>query len=76
MIGSPVISSKPLSMKRNMVWNTAGSMTSLVCQWLITVLVVRIAGGYEAAGVYSLAVSVFGIFAPVAQYLSLIHISS
>ena len=68
MIGSPVISSKPLSMKRNMVWNTAGSMTSLVCQWLITVLVVRIAGGYEAAGVYSLAVSVFGIFAPVAQY--------
>lgn len=63
-----MVSNKPLSMKRNMVWNTAGSMTSLVCQWLITVLVVRIAGGYEAAGVYSLAVSVFGIFSPVAQY--------
>lgn len=55
-------------MKKNMLWNTAGSMTSLVCQWLITVLVVRIAGGYGDAGVYSLVVSVYGIFYPVAQY--------
>lgn len=59
---------QPLSMKRNMLWNSAGSFTNLLAQWLITVLVVRIASGYDAAGLYSLAVSVYGIFAPVAQY--------
>lgn len=59
---------EPLSMKRNMLWNFAGSFTNLLAQWLITVLVVRIASGYDAAGLYSLAVSVYGIFAPVAQY--------
>lgn len=59
---------EPLSMKRNMLWNSAGSFTNLLAQWLITVLVVRIASGYDAAGLYSLAVSVYGIFAPVAQY--------
>lgn len=59
---------EPLSMKRNMLWNSAGSFTNLLAQWLITVLVVRIASGYDAAGLYSLAVSVYGVFAPVAQY--------
>ena len=59
---------EPLSMKRNMLWNSAVSFTNLLAQWLITVLVVRIASGYDAAGLYSLAVSVYGIFAPVAQY--------
>ena len=41
---------EPLSMKRNMLWNSAGSFTNLLAQWLITVLVVRIASGYDAAG--------------------------
>lgn len=59
---------KPLSMKKNMAWNTVGSFTNLVAQWLITVIVVRISSGFDAAGLYSLAVSVYGIFAPIAQY--------
>ncbi len=59
---------KPLSVKKNVAWNTVGSLTNLVTQWLITVLVVRIASGFDAAGLYSLAVSVYGIFAPIAQY--------
>ena len=41
---------KPLSVKKNVAWNTVGSLTNLVTQWLITVLVVRIASGFDAAG--------------------------
>lgn len=51
-----------------MLWNSLGSLFGLACQWLITVFVVRLSSGYDAAGVYSLAVSVYGIFAPIAQY--------
>lgn len=51
-----------------MAWNSAGSLTSLGCQWVITVLIVRLSTGYDAAGVYSLAMSVYGIFQNVAQY--------
>ena len=57
-----------LSIKQNMLWNSAGSLISLGCQWVITVLVVRLASGYDSAGVYSLAMSVYGIFTPLAQY--------
>lgn len=57
-----------LSIKQNMLWNMAGSITSLVCQYLITVLVVRLSSGLDAAGLYSLAMSVFGIFSPIANY--------
>ena len=41
---------KPLSIKQNMLWNSFGSITYLACQWLITILVVRLSSGYEAAG--------------------------
>lgn len=59
---------KPLSIRRNMLWNSAGSLTNLGCQWLITILIVRLSNGYDAAGVYSLAMSVYGIFSQLAQY--------
>ena len=59
---------KPLSIRRNMLWNSAGSLTNLGCQWLITILIVRLSDGYDAAGVYSLAMSVYGIFSQLAQY--------
>lgn len=59
---------KQLSIKQNMVWNSAGSIFSLGCQWLISVVVVRLSGGYDAAGVYALATSVYGIFSPIAAY--------
>lgn len=51
-----------------MLWNSIGSMTNMVCQWLITVLVVRLSGGYGATGLLSLAMAVYGIFSPIAQY--------
>lgn len=57
-----------LSIRQNMLWNSAGSIVSLGCQWAITVLIVRLSSGYGQAGVYSLAMSVYGIFNPLAQY--------
>lgn len=57
-----------LSLKANMLWNSFGSLVNLGSQWLITVLIVRMGSGYEAAGIFSLAMSVYNIFAPIAQY--------
>ena len=31
-----------LSVKANMLWNSIGSMTYLACQWLTTIVVVRL----------------------------------
>lgn len=66
--------SKVLTLRQNMVWNSAGSLMYLGCQWLITVLIVRLASGsYDAAGVLSLAMSVYGIFSPIAEYRMYIY---
>ena len=59
---------KQLSLKENMLWNSFGSIVNLACQWLITILIVRLGSGYEASGVFSLAMSIYNIFAPIAQY--------
>lgn len=64
---------KALTLRQNMLWNSAGSVTFLVCQWLITVLIVRLSAGYDSAGVLSLAMSVYGIFAPIAEYRMYIY---
>lgn len=40
---------KRLSIQENIIWNTIGSIMYMVTQWLITILVVRIAG-VETAG--------------------------
>lgn len=59
---------KQLSIKANMLWNSIGSLFNMVCQWAITVLIVRLADNYDAAGVYSLSMSVYTTFSQVAQY--------
>lgn len=59
---------KQLSIKQNMLWNSFGSLVNLGAQWLMAVLLVRLANGYEAAGIFSLAVSVYTIFGSIAQY--------
>lgn len=55
-------------MRENMLWNSAGSITYLACQWLVTVLIVRLSDGYNAAGLLSLASSVTGTFGTFANY--------
>ena len=57
-----------LSAKQNMIWNTFGSVVNLASQWLITILIVRLSNGFNAAGLYSLASSIYAIFAPLGQY--------
>ena len=59
---------QPLSLKANMLWNSIGSLIYLACQWLLTIVVVRISGDFVAAGVLYLAMSVFNIFQPIAVY--------
>lgn len=61
-------STEPLSIKVNMLWNSVGSLTNLGCQWLISVMIVRFSLAYDAAGIYSLAVSTYNIFGSIAQY--------
>lgn len=51
-----------------MIWNSVGSLTYFGCQWLITILVVRLSSGYEAAGTLAFAMSIANIFTPLALY--------
>ena len=46
-----------LSLQKNMLFNSVGSLFYLVCQWLLTVLAVRL-GSYEDGGMLSLAISI------------------
>ena len=57
-----------LSVRANMIWNSVGSITYFGCQWLITILVVRLSSGYDAAGTLSLAMSIYNIVSPLAVY--------
>lgn len=59
---------EPLSLRKNMLWNSIGSMFYLVCQWLVTILVVRLSTGFDAAGLLSLATSVVSTFSTLANY--------
>lgn len=59
---------KELSVRQNMIWNTVGSVTGMACQWLISIIVVRLASDMSSAGLYSLAMSVFAIFSPIANF--------
>jgi len=58
---------KKLSMKQSILWNSWGSMFYLGCQWLLTILVVRISG-VDDAGLLSLAMSVSNIWYSLAVY--------
>lgn len=57
-----------LSLKSNMIWNSIGSLTYFGCQWLITILVVRMSDSFETAGTLSLAMSIANIFTPFALF--------
>lgn len=52
-------------MKRPMMWNFIGNCVYMGVQWLLTILVVRLAG-YTVSGVYSLALTVTNVFYAIA----------
>ncbi len=59
-----------------MLLNTCGSMTRLVCNWLLAVVAVRFSHGFDAAGVLSLSMSVCNMVQPFAEYrLRTIHVT-
>ena len=47
-----------LSLRANMLWNSAGSLTRLACSYLVTIAVVRLSHGFDAAGALALAMSI------------------
>ena len=59
--------SKQRSIGRNMMFNSVGSLFYLVCQWLLTVLVVPL-GSFEKAGYLTLAISLTNFFFTVAYF--------
>lgn len=62
------VASKELSLKQNILWNSVGSIINLGCQWAMSIVIVRLSRGYDAAGVFALASSVYGMFSPIGQY--------
>ena len=55
------------NLKKNMLWNAAGNLTYLMCQWVVTVLVTNI-GAFRDAGLLSVAMSVSATFQTVAMF--------
>lgn len=58
---------KKMSIKTSILWNTWGSLVYLGCQWLLSVLVIRISG-FENSGILTLAMSITNMFYSVAVY--------
>ncbi len=56
------------TLARNICWNTFGSLFYLFCQWLLSVLVVRISGSFENAGILSLAMSISTFFSVITLF--------
>lgn len=56
------MNTRKLTIFENMIWNTIGSFTYLLCQWLLTLIVVRGTNDMANAGNLALAISVTNIF--------------
>lgn len=59
---------KPQSVQKNMLFNTVGSLMYQGCLWLITVLVVVLAKGYNDSGVLSFAMTIGNMFTAVGTF--------
>lgn len=54
---------KQLSVTQNLLWNSIGSFTYLLCQWIITsILVFKVTGDSNLAGKLTLAITITNIF--------------
>ena len=59
---------KGLSIRKNMAWNSLGSLVYLGCNWLTTVLVVTIYPTYDAAGYLAAAMAVGNVVAAIVLF--------
>lgn len=59
------------NLKRNFIWNTIGSLTYFACQWLFTILVVRLSPGELGvlnSGLLTTALTVTNMFLSLASF--------
>lgn len=55
------------NIKKNIIWNTIGSIFYCACQWLITIVVVHLSS-YEAAGYLSIAMTTSSSFSAISLF--------
>lgn len=68
--------SEGISVKANIAWNSVGSVVRLGCSYLVTIAVVRLSHGFDAAGVLSLAMAVSNLVNPLADFrLRMVQVS-
>lgn len=58
---------KEQSVQKNIIFNTVGNLIYYICQWLMSIVIVRMSG-YEDAGVLSIAMSVSAAPAIIALF--------
>ncbi len=59
------------NIKKNFIWNTAGSLIYFFAQWVFTILVWRVSSGdtaFENAGLLTLATTITNVFLSLASY--------
>jgi len=61
------MSEKKNSLAQAMAWNTAGNIVYCICQWIITILTVKL-DSFGAAGYLSLAMSTSSTFSTIALF--------
>ena len=55
------------NMKKNVLWNTFGSVFYCICQWLITIIVVRVTS-FETAGYLTIAITMTSSFSAISLF--------
>ena len=55
------------TIRKNMLWNVIGSVGFIGAQWMMTILIVHLAG-YTEAGYLSLGLSLTNIFTNIAYF--------
>lgn len=61
-------SSRPLSVRANMLYNTIGSLSYQLCLWLTTMLVVLLSDGYGNAGTLAFAMTIGNMMSGIGTY--------
>ena len=64
---SCAMSGNKSALAKAMVWNTAGNLVYCICQWVITILAVKL-DSYGAAGYLSLAMTTSSTFSTIALF--------
>lgn len=58
---------KAIKFTTNVIWNVFGNLAYMLCQWLITIVIVKLTN-YNNAGIFSLAMSVTNVFICIALF--------